>query len=159
MTSNKKPKSKKANQHLTETQLLEIIEEQPEEVQESITRTLIAEQISYAGPIPPPSLLEEFDKVIPNGADRIMIMAEKQLSHRHKLEASVVKANNRDSLIGVISASAIGLSAIIGGIILIALDKSLEAFGVIIPSIATLVGVYLHGNKRDRDDLDNKRED
>lgn len=160
MTSSKKSKARKKRPvDLSETQLLEIIEKQPEEVQESLTRTLVAQQVSYRGPIPPPSLLKEFDSIIPNGADRIMTMAEKQQSHRQELEKDVVKANNRDSLVGVISAALIGSIAIIGGIALMMADKSVEGFGVIIPSIATLVGVYLHGAKRDADDLKNKQQE
>ena len=75
--SNKKINSnQKQSKDLSETQILEIIEKQPDEVKESITKVLVSESISYEGPVPPPGLLKEFDKVIPNGADRIMSMAE-----------------------------------------------------------------------------------
>lgn len=55
------------------------------------------ESMSYSGPIPHPMLLKEFNDVIPNGADRIMAMAEKQSEHRINIEDKVVNANNRDS--------------------------------------------------------------
>lgn len=38
----------------------------------------------YSGPLPHPSLLAGYDQIIPNGAERIMIMAEKEQDHRHK---------------------------------------------------------------------------
>ena len=38
----------------------------------------------YSGPLPHPSLLAGYDQIIPSGAERIMIMAEKEQDHRHK---------------------------------------------------------------------------
>ena len=42
----------------------------------------------YAGPIPPPAMLKEFNEIIPDGANRILKMAEVQVAHRHSLEAA-----------------------------------------------------------------------
>lgn len=33
---------------------------------------------SYAGPLPPPYMLRDYDSVVQNGAERIMAMAEKE---------------------------------------------------------------------------------
>ena len=51
---------------------------------------LIAHGAMWAGPIPPPELLAEYDQVIPNGAERILSMAEKQSDHRMRMEAAEV---------------------------------------------------------------------
>jgi uncharacterized membrane protein len=40
----------------------------------------------FSGPIPPPDLLERYNQIIPEGADRILKMAEKQSAHRQKIE-------------------------------------------------------------------------
>ncbi|MEY8701035.1 hypothetical protein AALH12_07595 [Streptococcus ferus] len=58
MTNSKKKSKLKKQSDLSEEQVLEIIENQPEDIQKSITKTLVAEQVSYTGPIPPPSLLK-----------------------------------------------------------------------------------------------------
>lgn len=156
--SNKKTNSnQKQSKDLSETQILEIIEKQPDEVKESITKVLVSESISYEGPVPPPGLLKEFDKVIPNGADRIMSMAEKQLEHRISLESKVVEANNRDSLLGVFFAGMIGLIAISGAIYLLANNKNIQGLGIFIGTLATLIGVYLRSHKNDEQDLKNKK--
>jgi len=42
--------------------------------------------MAYSGPIPPAQELGEYDRIIPNGADRIMSMAEREQAHRHDLE-------------------------------------------------------------------------
>ena len=57
--SSKKTKSKSnKTKDLSETQVLEIIENQPEKVRESITKTLVSESVSYEGPIPPPFIVK-----------------------------------------------------------------------------------------------------
>ena len=156
--SNKKTNSnQKQSKELSETQILEIIEKQPDKIKESITKVLVSESISYEGPVPPPGLLKEFDKVIPNGADRIMSMAEKQLEHRISLESKVVEANNRDSLLGVFFAGMIGLIAISGAIYLLANNKNIQGLGIFIGTLATLIGVYLRSHKTDEQDLKNKK--
>jgi uncharacterized membrane protein len=44
---------------------------------------------SFMGPIPPPGMLAEYNNVIPNGADRVIKMAEKEQAHRHNIEANI----------------------------------------------------------------------
>lgn len=43
---------------------------------DQLTTTRVSQSVSFQGPIPPPQLLEQYSKVIPNGAERIMAMAE-----------------------------------------------------------------------------------
>lgn len=152
---------KKHKDRLSEEQMIELLEEQPEEIQDEVADKIIAKRVqslTYSGPIPHPALLKEFNEVIPNGADRIMTMAEKQSSHRLKLEEDIVKANNRDSLLGVIFGGCIALSAIIGGIWLISINKSPQGLGIIITSLVGLVSVYLTGRHQDKKDLKSKQD-
>ncbi|ELR72618.1 hypothetical protein C900_00997 [Fulvivirga imtechensis AK7] len=48
-----------------------------DEILRSITFTLIQEK-THSGPIPDPETLSHYNKIIPNGAERIMAMAENQ---------------------------------------------------------------------------------
>jgi len=41
-----------------------------------------AHSLSWAGPLPLPNVLREYDSIVPNAADRIIKMAEKQEDHR-----------------------------------------------------------------------------
>lgn len=41
---------------------------------------------AYSGPLPPPHLLAQFNAIIPNGADRIMKVFERQAYHRMLME-------------------------------------------------------------------------
>ena len=39
----------------------------------------IAVMSSFMGPVPPPSMMEDYNEIVPNGAERIMAMAESRL--------------------------------------------------------------------------------
>jgi uncharacterized membrane protein len=67
---------------------------------------------SHKGPLPDAETLKEYSVLIPNGADRIMKMAEQQLQHRMSMENSVVKGQMLQSNIGQVLAFLIGLAAI-----------------------------------------------
>ncbi len=51
---------------------------------------LIAQQIreisTFSGPLPPPEVIEHYNKIIPNGADRLLEMVELQSEHRRACE-------------------------------------------------------------------------
>jgi len=56
----------------------EIIKDLPEDKRPSALKKIdLLYQDSYYGIIPSPDDLEKYNKIIPNGADRIMAMAEK----------------------------------------------------------------------------------
>ena len=50
------------------------------------------QQISI-GPIPPPNILEEYEKIYKGFANRIVEMAEEQAAHRQQLEKMTLEAN------------------------------------------------------------------
>lgn len=109
MSAEKELKPKKDNQvteniaeEPTETQLTEIQELLNQLPQEMLVDALmeqnegsgsrssiqIEQAISqqYSGPIPPPSMLEGYDRVQSGFAERIVSMAEREQEHRHQLE-------------------------------------------------------------------------
>jgi hypothetical protein len=63
----------------------------PEKRQQIIREVAYSIQKSHSGPLPDWESLAEYNKIIPNGADRIMKMSEKQSEHRMQLELIVVK--------------------------------------------------------------------
>lgn len=46
----------------------------------------------WQGPLPPPAALEQFDRIIPNGAERIMVMCEKEQDARLSVERNYATA-------------------------------------------------------------------
>lgn len=47
----------------------------------------------YQGPIPPPSILEGFDRIVPGAAHRLIQLAEDESKHRRELESKTLEAN------------------------------------------------------------------
>jgi len=110
----------------------------------------------FSGPLPPPHILEKYNDIIPNGAERIMVMAEEQSKHRKELEATVIKTDSRNSLLGVIFAFILGMTAIIGGTISVLSGYSYP--GTIIGSagLVGLVSAFIYGTSQRRKERETK---
>ena len=70
---------------------------------------LTATASSFEGPIPPPQVLQQYNAIVPNAAERILSMAEKQSDHRMDLEKRVVYSNVKKSYAGMGLATVIAL--------------------------------------------------
>ena len=64
------------------------------------------EQVSVrsvrSGPLPAPEDLAAYNQIIPQGADRIMRMAEQQSAHRMSLETKVVNSQQKQAFCGMV---------------------------------------------------------
>jgi len=70
-------------------------------------------ETTYRGPLPSPETLNQYSTIIPNGADRIMKMAEKQLEHRINMENKVIGGQLLQSNIGQFLAFLIGIASLV----------------------------------------------
>lgn len=81
-------------------------------------KSLVA-ALKYSGPLPPPDLLCQYSNAVPDGAERIMRMAEREQSHRHEItvsltnnESILIKSEAQLSLAGQIFAFLFAMSAL-----------------------------------------------
>ena len=51
---------------------------------------------SFAGPIPSPRILQDYDRILAGSAERILQMAEKQAAHRLEIERQITLAEIED---------------------------------------------------------------
>lgn len=104
--------------------------------------------MSFEGPIPPPDLLRQYNEIIPDGANRIVRMAENQSGHRIELETTVIKGDNKRANWGLITGFTIGVLIIVLSFILI--REGHDTAGTILGSIdlVGLVGVFVFGRSR-----------
>ncbi len=101
-TSDKSNELTEIEQELTTVnpQIFEgVNQKKKEEILRSISFTLIQER-SHSGPLPDADTLIKYNSVIPEGADRIMRMAEKQQEHRMNLESKVIASQTSQSILG-----------------------------------------------------------
>lgn len=111
---------------------------------------------AFSGPIPPPDLLKGFEEVLPGLADRIVRMAETQATHRQDLEASVVKAEINRGYLGMASGLVVAMTAIIMGGVLMSQGHIAPGGLLTGGTLATLVGVFVHGWKERRKEREEK---
>ena len=100
---------------------------------------------SFSGPLPHPNILAQYNQAVPNGAERIIAMTEKQSDHRMGLENRALHADIVRSYFGVVAGLAIAVFALYISYRLI--DGGHETAGVLLGSIdiASLVGVFVFG--------------
>jgi len=74
---------------------------QRQQVVQRITQILLHSE-QFSGPIAHPRHLEEYDKIVPGSAERIVRMAEKAQDHNMSMEQKIVGAEISDQRLGMI---------------------------------------------------------
>lgn len=135
-------------------QIAGVLKELPKEVLSEVLKKLPVDQVSvvkasaYSGPLPPPGMLEAYNKAVPNAAERILKSFEKQQEHRMQLEENMMDKNfdaaKRGqymglsiSIAGLLIAGAVGIfgSALAGSLIGITLLAGLVKLFIIDPIV------------------------
>ncbi len=132
----------------------------PKDKKDKIIRAVLGISIrkasSFSGPIPPPELLKGYNEVVKDGAERIVIMAEKQSNHRMQLEDHAIKEELKQSRLGQVFGFILGIVGLVLAAILAILDHEAIAgiFGT--TTILGLVTVFVLGKKAQKKDLEDK---
>jgi len=103
--------------------------------------------IKYQAPLPPPAMLEHYERVLPGSADRILRMAEQQSAHRQDLEARKLRSDIRNESMGQILAFTLALVGLLGGLFLAYEGKSLAGLTTFITTLVSLLGLFIYGRK------------
>ncbi|MBU1701432.1 MAG: DUF2335 domain-containing protein [Candidatus Eisenbacteria bacterium] len=111
----------------------------------------------FTGPIPPPEMLADYEKLLPGAADRILGMAEEQSRHRRGLESSVVTSNNQLAKWGQRMGFFLALVVFSGSLVLLYQGKSTTGLATLITTLGSLVTVFVVGKRKQTQELDRKR--
>lgn len=124
----------------------------PEKKGQLLRAISILQSTSHSGPLPSPDDLRKYDVIIPNGADRIMVMSERQNQHRIDIEKSVIKSNNSQSSTGQWMGFILGLGCICASVYL-GVNNQPWLGGVLEGStIIGLVTVFVLGKKAQKEE-------
>jgi uncharacterized membrane protein len=101
--------------------------------------------VTHSGPVPAPWVLKQYNDLVPGSAARILAQAEQQTTHRIALETKVTSSSILRSYLGLTAGFVVAMTAIIGGIALVAGGH--DVAGTTIAGLATsgLVGVFVYG--------------
>lgn len=110
----------------------------------------------HSGPLPPPELMRDYNAIIPNGAERIMNVFEKQSDHRMKLERWTIGWQLAQSQLGQFFAFLLGLSAIGGSIYCILQGHEWGGAFLAGGGLTSLVVAFLKGKEQQKESLESK---
>lgn len=114
------------------------------------------QHVSYASPVPPPEIIDYYERIFPGAAKYIFETSEKQLIHRLKLEEKVIKSDIRNSFFGLIFAFIIGFSGIFGGVYCIIKGYSIQGSILGGTSVGSLAIAFIYGSRQRRIERENK---
>lgn len=101
----------------------------------------------WEAPLPPPSVLDEFNHVVPNGAERIVKAWELESDHRRQIEKTEQRSFYRDRLTGKVFALIFVMAAL--AVTAWCAYVGAEWLGMVIGggTIASVVWAFIHGRK------------
>lgn len=102
-------------------------------------------EVSFSGPLPPPGVLEGYERVLPGSAERIFTMAEKQLEHRLHLEKVVVEGGSKRADMGIYATVIIEGMFLATSCYLAHLGLTADALKVVGGSAVGLLGAFGFG--------------
>ena len=121
---------------------------QPSNEQQTHRHEISVQQHSWKAPLPPPSVLAEFNQVVENGAERIVRAWEVESEHRREIDRREQRWFYANALTGKVFAflfvmAALGLSAWA-----LYLDRPWLAGILAGTTLAAVVGAFVHVEKR-----------
>lgn len=134
-----------------------IFEGLSKEKRQQIIQSFAFIQKTHIGPLPDPETYEEYARIIPNGADRIMKMAESQSGHRMAMEKKVISGQLIQSNIGQFLAFTICIAAILCGTYCIILGHDTSGSFLSLAGLTGIVTAFIQGKKRQSENLQSKK--
>lgn len=116
-------------------------------------------QVAISGrsaPLPLPSELEGYERILPGSAERIFAMAESQSNHRQGLEKRALSTESTRSLLGIISGLVIGVAGLLiaGFCIYTGHDTAGATLGG--TTLGSLVWTFVYGTRQRRIEREQK---
>ena len=114
-----------------------------EEAQELLLRELLNDEMSLK-PLPHPSILVGYEKVLPGSAERIFKMSENQKQHSQDMERERLRNKNRERLLSVIFGFILGLVGLGIGLYLSVIGETYVSIAIFVVTIVGIVGIFIY---------------
>lgn len=112
--------------------------------------------MTWSAPLPPPDVLAKYNEAFPGCAERIVNAADTQAKHRQHLETITIEGNVRSQTRGQWMAFILALVILLGGFLLIYLNKDILGTVFIGSDIAATIGIFIYGKRDQRQQLRRK---
>ncbi len=107
----------------------------------------VIQSLQYTSPIPPPEVLAQYNTIIPEGAERILHMAEAQSEHRQQLERFDLYQNSWRSWWGLALGFVIALTGFGCSTLLVLKGHDTAGATISVADMTGLVGVFVYGTR------------
>ena len=101
----------------------------------------------FKGPLPPPSILKQYNTIDPTFADRIVKMAESEQEHRKNMDIRSLEGQFRERRIGQVFGLIIGTIAIVGGVVASLSGAEISGGFIGFGGVIGLVAVFVIGRR------------
>ena len=122
------------------------IEDLPEDPRELIALFAKLEQRSHRGPLPAPWTLEQYKEIDPRALNWVFNSATKEQDNRHWCDKEPLRQSGRAQIFAFV----IAVLVILVGAGLIYLDKAAEGLATILVPLATILGVFVYKEVKNR---------
>ena len=110
----------------------------------------VTETLYYQGPLPPPEVLKKYNEAHPNATAIILRSFEEEGKHRRKMQSAIVEQGIVRARRGQLFAFILAMTVVVGGVLLLLLEKNIVGFSAIGLGFAGLVTAFLAGRKETR---------
>lgn len=114
---------------------------------EKISRRVIHSSSIFSGPFPPPAILDGYGEVDASFPPRIFRMGEIEQEHRHGMDRNALRAESRNSLLGIVSGFVVALSGLATTAWIAYLGHPAAAAVLGTVDLVSLVGVFIYGTR------------
>ena len=84
-------------------ELIEALKDLPKEEQVKISQIIYSQHLTaFKGPLPPPSILKEYQEIIPNSPERFLQLVEREQAHTLSCEKSIIINQILQNWVGLI---------------------------------------------------------
>jgi Predicted membrane protein len=124
----------------------------------SSSTSITVQKSEFHGPLPPPELLRQYNDIIPDAAERIMLLFEQQAAHRMDLERRTIYGDNKRAGWGIVCGTVVSLTVLGAATYLVATGHDWAGATLAGIDIAGIVGVFVYGTNIRRKEREAKRE-
>lgn len=103
------------------------------------------QQSTFSGPMPPPSVLEGYERLVQGAAERILVMAESDAKHQQEIEFAALRAAEAEIKRGQLFGFVIGLTALAASMLALAMGSPAVAGVIGGTTVIGLVSVFIVG--------------
>jgi uncharacterized membrane protein len=114
---------------------------------QTMQQSVMMQASAWSGPLPPPEALARYNDILPNGAERIVAMVERQAAHRIEIESHVSRQQLKQSGRGQIYALIIGISGLGTSAYAAYLGLGAAAGTIATVALGTLAVTFILGKK------------